>query len=219
MIALLDLGVGNLKSAEGGFARVGATTTRVADGEAFARLTREAAVEGVVLPGVGAFGDAMFQLRTRELWPVIRQVVKEGIPLFGICLGMQLLFGRSEEHGAHVGLGLLRGHVVRFRDASDKIPHMGWNSLNFILPHPLLQGIQVGDFVYFVHSYHAVVEESQSLLASSDYASVAVPAVVGTGHVFGAQFHPEKSGVVGEQILHNFITYCSTMARRKVEMS
>lgn len=208
MIALLDLGVGNLLSVQSGFRRVGADTVVVSREEDWATLFAERSdITGVVLPGVGAFGDAMFQLRASGLLNVVRQVVRSGRPLLGICLGMQLLFSMSEEHGSHVGLGFLPGRIVRFTGGA-KVPHMGWNSLSSVGGHPLLAGVKAGDYVYFVHSYYAVLQDHDSLLAAADYAGVTVPAVVAKQNVYGTQFHPEKSGTVGEQILHNFVGIC-----------
>ncbi|GGJ01560.1 imidazole glycerol phosphate synthase subunit HisH [Alicyclobacillus cellulosilyticus] len=209
MIVILDPGVGNLSSVQSGFARAGSDTVVVARGDEWSDLlaARGRDICGVVLPGVGAFGDAMFQLRASGLLQVVRQVARDGMPLFGICLGMQLLFGMSEEHGTHMGLGLIPGKVVRFR-VDAKVPHMGWNDLVYVADHPLLTGVRKGDFVYFVHSYHAVLQERDHLLAAADYAGVEVPAVVARGHVYGTQFHPEKSGPVGERILANFVRIC-----------
>ncbi|WP_206915498.1 imidazole glycerol phosphate synthase subunit HisH [Alicyclobacillus suci] len=217
MIAILDPGVGNLKSVTKGFQRVGAQTVVVPDAAAWKALIAAGdgdAVQGVVLPGVGAFGDAMFQLRAAGLIPILRQVAREGRPLFGICLGMQLLFGSSQEHGRHMGLGLLPGEVVRFRD-DVKVPHMGWNDLDVVRPHPLLRDIRVGDYVYFVHSYYVEAKQRDCVLAAATYGSVSVPGVVGQGNVLGAQFHPEKSGDVGERILHNFVAICEDWQRSR----
>ncbi|MCL6452342.1 MAG: imidazole glycerol phosphate synthase subunit HisH [Alicyclobacillus sp.] len=207
MIALLDLGIGNLSSVASGFRRAGADTVVVRSATEWAEEVAGGRVEGLVLPGVGAFGDAMFQLRASGLLGVVRQAVREERPLLGICLGMQLLFSLSEEHGTHVGLGILPGRVVRF-PGSVKVPHMGWNDLVTVADHPLLRGVAVGDYVYFVHSYYAVLQEPQHLLAAAQYGGVQVPAVVAKGHVFGTQFHPEKSGPVGEAILRNFVALC-----------
>lgn len=208
MIALLDLGVGNLLSVQSGFRRVGGDTVVVSREQDWAQLLAERSdITGVVLPGVGAFGDAMFQLRANGLLNVVRQVVRSGRPILGICLGMQLLFSMSEEHGSHVGFGFLPGRIVRFTGGV-KVPHMGWNSLSSVGEHPLLAGVHVGDYVYFVHSYYAVLQDQSSLLAAADYAGVTVPAVVVKQNVYGTQFHPEKSGAVGEQILRNFVGIC-----------
>lgn len=208
MIAIFDLGIGNLSSVQSGFARAGANTEIVGRASEYRELVQahRGHLEGVVLPGVGAFGDAMFQLRATGLHQIVREVVQEELPLLGICLGMQLLFSRSEEHGAHIGLGCLPGAVVRFQ-GNVKIPHMGWNTISVVHPHPLLEGISTEEYVYFVHSYYAVLQDQQYLLAATTYADVVVPAVVGKGNVFGAQFHPEKSGPVGERILRNFVRY------------
>lgn len=201
------MGIGNLSSVRSGFARAGAQTEVVDSARAYNDLAATAEVQGVVMPGVGAFGNAMFQLRSSGLIEVVRSAVKQEVPLLGICLGMQLLFSMSEEHGSHVGLGLLPGRIAKF-GGSSKVPHMGWNSLTQVADHPLLTGVQLDDMVYFVHSYYAVLQESSSLLAAADYAGVVVPAVVGKGQVYGTQFHPEKSGVVGERILRNFAAMC-----------
>lgn len=216
MIVVLDPGMGNLSSVQSGFARVGAQTVVVQNVAAWAALVSSGqSISGVVLPGVGAFGDAMFQLRASGLLPIVRHIAKAGeTPLLGICLGMQLLFAMSEEHGTHMGLGLLPGRVVRFTGDA-KIPHMGWNDLTVVKPHPLLEGVTVGDYVYFVHSFYAQVQESEHLLAAADYAGVSVPAVVGRDRIVGTQFHPEKSGEVGERILANFVSIC----RRQVPYS
>ncbi|MBX5435965.1 MAG: imidazole glycerol phosphate synthase subunit HisH [Alicyclobacillaceae bacterium] len=218
MIVVFDLGIGNLSSVRSGFARAGEETEVVSRGEDWNELAVSPRVSGVVLPGVGAFGDAMFQLRASGLLGAIRRAIQEGRPVLGICLGMQLLFSLSEEHGTHVGLGVFPGRVVRF-GSRVKVPHMGWNDLTFVRPHPLLAGVRPGDYVYFVHSYHAVVQDQQHLLAAAEYGGVTVPAVVGRDQVFGTQFHPEKSGPVGERILANFVTLCRDWSARKGEMA
>jgi imidazole glycerol-phosphate synthase subunit HisH len=161
----------------------------------------------VILPGVGAFKDAMACLREKELDQFIHQYVDSGRPLLGICLGMQLLFEESEENGRFEGLGLLKGRIVHIpnRDANGerlKVPHMGWNKLHFHQDAPVLEGIEDGH-VYFVHSYFADGVDEEALLASADY-GVQVPAVVGRGNVSGMQFHPEKSSATGMQLLTNF---------------
>lgn len=214
MIALLDLGIGNLSSVQSGFRRAGAATSVVASGREWQALAAQTDIQGVVLPGVGAFGNAMFQLKSSGLLDVVKKVVKAEVPLLGICLGMQLLFSLSEEHGSHVGLGLLPGRVVKFGNSA-KVPHMGWNDLTNVARHPLLQGIHVGDMVYFVHSYYAVAQNASDLLAATDYAGVVVPAVVGRGSVLGTQFHPEKSGPVGEIILRNFAALCGVLSPKE----
>jgi glutamine amidotransferase len=200
MIAIVDYGVGNLRSVEKALQRVGARAMVTADPAVLD------AAQGVVLPGVGAFGDGMAQLRARQLVdPVMRQVERRK-PLLGICLGMQLLFEESDEMGLHRGLGLLPGRVVRFPEGELKVPHIGWNQLWRADPCPemaLLEGIPHGAHAYFVHSYYAAPEESGDVLASTDY-GFEFASVVGRGRIFGAQFHPEKSQDVGLRLLRNF---------------
>lgn len=208
MIAILDLGIGNLSSVRSGFERVGAETTIVAHMKEWQTLAGDS-VTGVVLPGVGAFGDAMFQLRASGLMQVVKEGGEQGLPILGICLGMQLLCTLSEEHGTYKGLNLIPGSIQRFR-GPDKVPHMGWNDFTEVRSHPLLSEIEVGDFVYFVHSYYAELQDDHHLLAAVKYSGVTVPAVIGRDNIFGTQFHPEKSGKVGEIILRNFAHLCTS---------
>jgi glutamine amidotransferase len=158
--------------------------------------------EGAILPGVGAFGDAMDNLRQTGLHDAVLHYAATGKPLLGICLGMQLLFTESEEHGSHRGLNLLPGSVVRFR-GDYKVPHMGWNRLEFRQASPLFAEAEQGH-VYFVHSYHVKPERASDLLATTDYHQQ-VTAIVGRDNVFGMQFHPEKSGALGIKLLGNFL--------------
>jgi glutamine amidotransferase len=217
MIAILDYGMGNLRSVQKGLERVGATAVVTADPAALD------AAQAVVLPGVGAFGDAMASLQTRRLIdPLLRQAAG-GKPLLGICLGMQLLFDESEEMGHHRGLGLLPGRVVRF-PAGDllKVPHIGWNELRIadsrlqtdcglqIAKDGLLAGIADGAYAYFVHSYFALPEEPADVLATTEY-GLEFASAVGRGTVFGAQFHPEKSQEVGLRLLANFARFVSEL--------
>lgn len=162
--------------------------------------------DGVILPGVGAFGDAMRNIRAAGLVEPLRAYAAGGRPLLGICLGMQLLFSTSEEYGTHQGLDLLPGRVVRFA-GSYKIPHMGWNHLQIRERNPLLAGVGDGEYVYFVHSYYVQPTHSADVLAVSDYHQE-VPAIVGRGSVYGMQFHPEKSGATGMRLLDNFVRLC-----------
>jgi len=196
MIAIIDYGMGNLHSVSKAVERLGHTAEVTGDPE------RILAADGAILPGVGAFGDAMAHLRESGLRDVVGQFAESGKPLLGICLGMQLLFSGSEEHGQHEGLGLLPGQVVRFQ-GSYKVPHMGWNKLVYTQASPLLAGIEEGH-VYFVHSYHAQPENPGDLLAVTDYYQP-VTAIVGRGNVYGMQFHPEKSGPIGMRLLDNFL--------------
>ena len=199
MIAIIDYGVGNLFSLKSSFARIGAETVVTDDPAVIAAADR------IILPGVGAFGDAIAKLRERGLDRVILDEVGAGKKLMGICLGMQMLFERSLEYGEHEGLGLIPGEVVPMRGRVDDnlmIPHIGWNALDIKRDHPVFKYIKDGDFVYFVHSYFAVGCE-ESTLATTDY-SREVTAAVAKGNVCGMQFHPEKSGDVGINILRGF---------------
>lgn len=198
MIALIDYGIGNLRSVEKALSSVGADV----------RLTSDAGVilaaEQVVLPGVGAFGDGMAGLRGRNLIEAIHTAADRGTPLLGICLGMQLLFDRSEEMGEHEGLGILPGRVRRFSDSGLKIPQTGWNQVLIDSATPLLTGLKHGDYAYFNHSYYCQPADPDHQLAATDY-GLRYASVVGRGKVFGVQFHPEKSQAVGLLILRNFV--------------
>ncbi|HXB53284.1 MAG TPA: imidazole glycerol phosphate synthase subunit HisH [Vicinamibacteria bacterium] len=196
MITIVDYGLGNLGSVIKAFRHVGAETVLSGDPAAL----REA--EALVLPGDGAFGAAMDGVRERGLVPVLREMAEAGTPLLGICIGMQLLFEESEEHGQHAGLGLLPGRVRRFAGELP-VPHMGWNSLHPRRAHALLDGIPDGAHVYFVHSYFCDAGEDV-VVATSDY-GVDFPAVVARGSVLGVQFHPEKSQAVGLRMVENFV--------------
>jgi glutamine amidotransferase len=196
MIAIVDYGIGNLRSVQKALERVEAEAIVSGDPAALD------AAQGVVLPGVGAFGDGMANLRSRGLVdPVLRQV-QAGKPLLGICLGMQLLFEESEEMGRHQGLGLFPGRVVRFPEGELKVPHVGWNRLR-VQENRLLDGIEDGAYAYFVHSYHPLPDIPGDVLAVTEYGGE-FASVVGRGLVWGAQFHPEKSQEVGLRLLHNF---------------
>jgi glutamine amidotransferase len=196
MIAIVDYGIGNLGSVTKGLRRAGAEVTLTGDAAALRHA------EALVLPGDGAFGAAMAELERRELIPVLREAIEMGTPLLGICIGMQLLFEESEEHGRHAGLGILPGRVRRFAGELP-VPHMGWNTLRARRPHPLLEGVPDGAHVYFVHSYYCETPEDVWLAASDDGHDF--PAVVGRGSVLGVQFHPEKSQAIGLRLLSNFV--------------
>ncbi|RME88517.1 MAG: imidazole glycerol phosphate synthase subunit HisH [Anaerolineae bacterium] len=198
MIALVDYGVGNLHSVAKALREVGARVEITSVPEVILQAS------AVVLPGVGAFGDGMAGLRNRGLITALREVVRRGVPLLGICLGMQLLFQESEERGRHAGLGFLEGRVVTFSPApGHKVPHTGWNQLWPTRENPLLHGIHSGEFVYFNHGYYCLARPEDTL-AETDYI-VRYPSVVGKGRVYGIQFHPEKSQRVGLHILRNFV--------------
>lgn len=206
-IAIVDYGMGNLHSVAKAVERLGYEALVTSDASAIL------AADAVILPGVGAFGDAMASLRTTGLDAVVAEAAANAKPLLGICLGMQLLFARSEEHGEHTGLGLLPGRVVRFQGGTYKVPHMGWNRLRWEQPEsPLFAGLDEGH-VYFVHSFHALPERASDLLATTEYGGGPVTAIVGRGNVFGMQFHPEKSGELGMRLLDNFLK----LAQRTVQ--
>ncbi|RCX18492.1 glutamine amidotransferase [Fontibacillus phaseoli] len=228
-IAIVDYGMGNLHSVSKAVERLG--YEGLVTGGADAIL----GADGVLLPGVGAFGDAMEHLRASGLDAVVHQAAANGTPLLGICLGMQLLFSESEEHGRNEGLGILPGRAVRFggsgagsalgagTDAGEggisagsatgalgapgglKVPHMGWNRLAFLQPDSPLLAGLEEGHVYFVHSYHVLPERREDLLAVTDYGHP-VTAIVGRGNVYGMQFHPEKSGELGMALLRNFLS-------------
>ncbi len=200
MIAIVDYGVGNLFSLKSSFAAIGADAVVTGEAEVLRRADR------ILLPGVGAFGDAAAKLRTSGLDRVVIEEANAGKPLLGICLGMQLLFERSLEYGVHAGLSLIPGEVRPIAEvlpAGLKIPHIGWNALRFNgKTSPLFSGIKEGDCVYFVHSYYAA-DCGDSVIATAEYGAE-LTAAVQRANVFGCQFHPEKSGRVGLAILRAF---------------
>ena len=197
MIAIVDYGVGNLFSLRSSLSAVGAEVTVTGDGDALRRADK------IILPGVGAFGDAAAKLRVTGLDAVVIEEAKTGKPLLGICLGMQLLLERSLEYGEHAGLGLIPGDVVPLSPPDGlKVPHMGWNALQFSeLRSPIFRDLRPGDYVYFVHSFHAA--NCPCVTATAEY-GIPVTAAVGKDNVYGCQFHPEKSGPVGLTILKSF---------------
>ena len=199
MIAMIDYDAGNIKSVEKALQKLGADVVITKEPEVIL------AAEKVILPGVGAFGDAMHNLHKFGLVEVIHQVVEKGTPFLGICLGLQLLFERSDESPEAEGLGILKGEILRIPEAEGlKIPHMGWNSLHLQNKGRLFKGLKEEDYVYFVHSYYLKAEEQDIVKATTDY-SVNIHASVEKDNVFACQFHPEKSSDVGMQILKNFI--------------
>ena len=199
MIAMIDYDAGNIKSVEKALQKLGADVVITKDPQVILSADK------VILPGVGAFGDAMNNLKKYGLDKVIHQVVEKGTPFLGICLGLQLLFERSDESPEAVGLGILKGEVLRIPDAEGlKIPHMGWNSLHLQNNGRLFKGLKENDYVYFVHSYYLKAEEEEIVKATTNY-SVNIHASVEKDNVFACQFHPEKSSDVGLQILKNFV--------------
>ena len=199
MIAIVDYGVGNLFSIKCSFAAIGVDAIITQDPEDIRKADK------ILLPGVGAFEDASVKIRELGMADVIISEVNKGKPILGICLGMQLLFEKSYEYGEYFGLGLLKGTIRSLSDIIKpgyKIPHIGWNALIFKKDNPLFTYIKDGDCVYFVHSYFAA-ECEDSLIAECEY-SVPVTAAVSKGNIYGCQFHPEKSGMVGLNILKAF---------------
>lgn len=199
MVAIIDYGVGNLFSLYSSLRAVGAEAEVTSDREKIKSADR------LILPGVGAFGDAAEKLKTSGIDVLIKEQAAEGKPLLGICLGMQLLFDRSFEFGEHEGLGLIHGDVIPMAGNTPsglKIPHIGWNSLRLKGRNALFSGINNGDFVYFVHSYYADRCDN-SVIATTDY-GIPITAAAASGNVYGCQFHPEKSGKTGLAILSAF---------------
>ena len=199
MIAIIDYDAGNIKSVEKALLFLGQDAVITRDPNIILNA------DGVILPGVGAFGDAMAKLHSYGLVDVIRQCVRENKPFLGICLGLQLLFESSEESPGVEGLGILRGKVLKLPEESGlKIPHIGWNDLKFPNQGRLFQGIQEGSYMYFVHSYYLKAEDESIVTAVTEYGAH-VHASVEQSNVFACQFHPEKSSDVGMQIIRNFI--------------
>lgn len=199
MIAIIDYGMGNLRSVQKALEFIGSGAVVTCDPDQVARADK------VILPGVGAFADAIAELRRTGLAEAFTEAVVRGKPCLGVCLGLQLLFDTSEEDGEHTGLGLIPGRVVRFVKAPGlPIPHMGWNSLDIRRPAPLLAGVTPNNaFVYFVHSYHAVPERPEDVAATADYPDP-FAAVVWRENLMATQFHPEKSQSVGLRMYENF---------------
>ncbi len=200
-IAIIDYGMGNLRSVQKGFERVGCQ----------AKVTRNpheiAAAQGVVLPGVGAFSACMENLRRYGLIEPIQEAVRQKKPFLGICLGFQLLFSESEEFGPQNGLDLFPGRVVGFHPENGlKVPHMGWNTITKNRATPFLEGISDGDYVYFVHSYYVVAEDPSLVATTTNYGS-SFASSIATDHLFACQFHPEKSQRIGLRILQNFARF------------
>ena len=199
MIAIIDYDAGNIKSVEKALQKLGADVVITKDAQEILQADK------VILPGVGAFGDAMANLKKFGLDKVIYEVVEKGTPFLGICLGLQLLFERSDETPGVEGLGILKGEILRIPDKDDlKIPHMGWNSLHLQNQGRLFMGLSEQSYVYFVHSYYLKAEDEQIVKATTNY-SVNIHASVEKDNVFACQFHPEKSSDVGLKILKNFV--------------
>lgn len=200
MIAIIDYDAGNLKSVQKAVNFLGEEAVISRDKDEILSADR------VILPGVGSFGDAMEKLKKYNLINTIYDVVDKNIPFLGICLGLQLLFERSDESDGIAGLGILKGEILRIPDAPGiKIPHIGWNSLNLIHNGRLFSNINENDYVYFVHSYYLKAKEEHIVKATTEYGGTTIHASVEKDNVFACQFHPEKSGDIGLKILKNFI--------------
>nr|WP_185652748.1 imidazole glycerol phosphate synthase subunit HisH [Clostridium sp. DJ247] len=196
VISIIDYGMGNLRSVQKAFEFIGAEAEITGNADDILNS------KGIILPGVGAFPDAMENIKKMGMDKVLEEAVNNGTPLMGICLGMQLLFEESDEVRVTEGLGFLKGKVKKFQ-VDLKIPHMGWNDLIIDKPCEVLKDVKEGSYVYFVHSFYAEIQEEGVLNAHSFY-GIDTPAVVSKGNVFGLQFHPEKSGEPGMQMLKNF---------------
>lgn len=198
MVAVIDYDAGNIKSVEKAVISLGGQAVITRDKAAILNADR------VILPGVGAFGDAMEKLRAYGLVDIIKRVVENKTPFLGICLGLQLLFEESEEAQGVEGLGILKGKILHIPDKGLKVPQIGWNSLRFPNKGRLFKGIDEGAYVYFVHSYYLKADEPDIVTATTEYATL-IHASVEKDNVFACQFHPEKSSAVGLKILKNFI--------------
>lgn len=197
MIAIVDYGMGNLRSVEKGFLKVGVETVVTSDPEAVNNA------EGVVLPGVGAFRDCMHNLAEMGLIEPVIGSINKGKPFLGICLGLQLLFTESDEFGITKGLDVFKGRVVRFPHSDLKVPHMGWNAINFKSRPPIMSEINEGGYFYFVHSYYVVPDDNSIIATTTDY-GLDFASMVWKDNVFATQFHPEKSQTLGLKILKGF---------------
>ena len=196
-MAIIDYGVGNLRSVEKAFAATNCEAVVSGDKEVLRTAER------LVLPGVGAFGACMKALTERGFDELVRERVAAGVPLLGVCVGMQMLFAESEEFGRQEGLSILRGRVHRF-DEHLRVPHVGWNNVQQrVREHPLLHGIEDGQFFYFVHSFYCEASDTEDVLTETEY-GINYASIVGRRNVFGVQFHPEKSQAAGLRLLHNF---------------
>jgi glutamine amidotransferase len=198
-IVIVDYGMGNLRNVQKAFEKIGFE----------ARLTRNKneirSASAVVLPGVGAFKDCMENLRKYGLIEILLRSIEKGIPYLGICLGLQVLFSESQEFGSHKGLDLIKGKVVRFvPDPDHKVPHMGWNTIEIEREIPMLQGIESGDFFYFVHSYYVIPDETNWIASFTTFNKPFVSSIW-KENLFATQFHPEKSQQKGLRILENFV--------------
>ena len=200
MLAVIDYGAGNLRSVVHALKHLGVTDMQVVQGPQQLK-----GAEKIILPGVGAFGACVAQMRAQKLVDPLKAALRAGIPYLGICVGMQMLYEVGEEMGEHEGLGVLGGRVIRFPHFSDrKVPHMGWNQLKVKVESELLNGLGPANYTYFVHSYYCAPADAETIVASVDY-GVEFAAIVQRGNIYGVQFHPEKSQNAGLKILANFL--------------
>jgi glutamine amidotransferase len=197
MIAIINYGVGNLRSVEKAFEAVGKPALVTGDAGAI----REA--ERLVLPGVGAFGECARRLRESSLDELVLEAAEQNKPVLGLCVGLQLMFDEGLEFGTHKGLGLMRGRIVRFAESGPRVPQIGWNQIENVKSHPLLKGLENGTYFYFVHSYRIETDDEEIVMAETEY-GVRYPSICARGSVCGAQFHPEKSQTAGLRLLANF---------------
>ncbi len=199
MIGIIDYGAGNLHSVAKALKFLGYQTHLVTKNSDLKEVNK------LILPGVGAFGQAVADLRAKGLWPALNNWVRQGLPLLGVCLGMQLLMESSQESPGIGGLGFIKGTCDRLR--APKVPHMGWNEVHFLDSIPLFDGLQDGSCFYFVHSYYVSPEDSKVVRGSTEY-NLVFPSVIQVGRVLGVQFHPEKSGEQGLLFLRNWVEKC-----------
>src|SRR5713226_4861046 len=197
MIAIIDYGVGNLRSVEKAFEAIAKPALVTGD----ARAIREA--DRLVLPGVGAFGECARRLRQSGFDKLVLEAAEQNKPVLGLCVGLQLMFDEGHEFGIHEGLRLMRGRIVRFPESGPHVPQIGWNQIENVKPHPLLEGLPVGTYFYFVHSYHIETEQREVVVAETEY-GIRYPSVCARGSLYGVQFHPEKSQDAGLRLLANF---------------
>jgi len=203
-IAIIDYEMGNLKSIYKCLKHLNVESVITDDFKTILDA------DGVILPGVGAFGDAMMHLKQKNLVPVIGQVVKNETPLFGVCLGQQLIFSNSIEMGEHDGLNLVEGDVIKFNISKvDKVPQIGWNSVNFVKnDHFLVQGIPNNSYFYFVHSFYVVPKNKENIVGLTKYGDIEYSSIISKDNIIATQFHPEKSSKHGIKMYQNFIDYC-----------
>jgi glutamine amidotransferase len=197
MIAIINYGVGNLRSVEKAFEAVSARALVTSDAGAIREADR------IVLPGVGAFGECARRLRDSGLDELVIEAAGMNKPVLGLCVGLQLMFDEGHEFGIHKGLGLMRGRVVRFPESGPHVPQIGWNQIENLKPHPLLEGLAEGTYFYFVHSYHVEPEDAGDVIAETEY-GLRYPSICARGSISGVQFHPEKSQDAGLRLLANF---------------